>query len=192
MTVLDVTSGRPAAPLLPYTWTYTWRKLPVPIKVNKVTISRYKAPSIIEYIDTESGEIIKTAQLRNDPRIPLQIHVGEIMLQRQTLINSLRKEVRDFAYFVLQFRNNRRGITPSIDSLVDWYASLHGKRISNVRRYVAVLEEAGFLAGSSLLSPLFQRTGKNIAPKDHLGEDFVATAKFMVMRQKVKSLLSSG
>lgn len=151
------------------------------ITINKVEVSRYQVFSVTEYLETAIGEIIKAADLRNDPRVPPQIHVGEIMLQRQALMNSLRKEVREFAYFVLQFRNNRRGITPAIDTLVAWHAQLNNKRVSNVRRYVEVLEEAGLLAGSSLLSPLFQCTGKKATTKDHLGEDFSATAKFMVM-----------
>ena len=189
MSVVDIGSGFKDHKLIPYTFLPVWRKLPIPVKINNVEVSRYQALSVGEYIDTNTGEIIQAADLRNDPRVPPQIHVGEIMAQRQALMNSLRKEVREFAYFVLQFRNNRRGITPAIDVLVEWYAQLHSKRVSNVRRYIKALEGAGLLAGSSLLSPLFQRTGKNRTAKDHLGEDFAALAKFMVMRPKIRSKL---
>jgi hypothetical protein len=160
--------------LHPYTTVMVWRKPSTAIRINNKLVSRYLAPSITEYLDLSTGEIIQASDLRNDPRIPPQIHVGEIILLRQALLDSLRKEVKEFALFVLHFRNNRRGITPEIETLVEWYARLHGKRPSNVRRYVTVLEKAGFLAGSSLLSRLFQNTGKRAMARDHLGEDVVA------------------
>jgi len=160
--------------LRPYTTVMVWRKLSMAIRINNKLVSRYLAPSITEYLDLCTGEIIQASDLRNDPRLPPQIHVGEIILLRQALLDSLRKEVKEFALFVLHFRNNRRGITPEIETLIEWYARLHGKRPSNVRRYVTVLEKTGFLAGSSLLSRLFQNTGKRAMARDHLGEDVVA------------------
>jgi hypothetical protein len=160
--------------LLPYTTVMVWRKLPNPIRINNKLVLRYKAPSITEYLDPSTGEIISASILKNDTRVPLQNYFGEIQLLRQYLMDSLRPEVKGFALFVLRFRNNRRGITPEISTLVEWYARLHNKRPSNVRRYVEVLEKAGFLAGSSLLSRLFQHTGKRTAASDHLGEDVAA------------------
>jgi hypothetical protein len=160
--------------LIPYTTVMVWRRLPKPTHINNKLVSRYEAPSITEYLDLSTGEIIPASRLRNDPRVPPQMYFGEIQLLRQSLMDSLRPEVRKFALFVLRFRNNRRGITPEIGTLVNWYARLHNKRPSNVRRYVDVLEKTGFLAGSSLLSRLFQHTGKHAVASDHLGEDVVA------------------
>jgi hypothetical protein len=184
--VVDITSDVRDSLLLPYTTSLKWRRLPTAITIHGSQVTRYQAPYVTEYIDLSTGEIMQAADLRNDPRVPPQIHLGEIMLQRQALMNSFRNEVREFAYFVLQFRNNRRGITPTVDTLSKWYAWIHEKRVSNVRRYVNTLEKAGLLAGSSLLSPLFQRTGKNKTTRDHLGEDFAASAKFMMLRSKMK------
>jgi hypothetical protein len=177
--------------LFPYTSSLKWRKLPVAITIDGSEVTRYQAPFIEEYIDVTSGEIIKAANLRNDPRVPPQIHVGEIMLQRQALLKSLRREVREFAFFILQFRNDRRGITPGIDTLVEWYARIYNKRPSNIRRYITVLEKVGFLAGTSLLSPLFQRTGKTKTTKDHLGEDAEASVKLLSLSTKGKRKLTS-
>lgn len=168
--------------LLPYTIVMEWRRLPKAIRLNNKLVLRYKAPCITEYLDVETGEIIHASILRNDPRVPSQIHLGEILLLRQALLDSLRREVRQFALFVLCFRNNRRGITPGIETLVEWYARLHGKRPSNVRRYVAVLEDKGLLAGSSLLSRLFQRTGNRALANEHLGEDVEARRKYFALR----------
>lgn len=172
--------------LLPYTTVLVWRNLPRPIFINNELVTRYKASKITEYLDSTTGEIIKASDLRKDPRVPIEIHFGEILLLRQALLDSMRREVKEFALFVLHFSNNRRGVTPEIDTLVDWYARLKGKRPSNVRRYVKVLEDVGFLASSSLLSPLFQRTGKRLNARDHLGEDVVARRIYFAM------LLKSG
>lgn len=194
-TQLDIRPELKESLLFPYRIDTKWRKVAKAMTINGSEVTRYKAPFVEEYIDLSTGEIIKTVHLRNDPRVPPQIYVGEIMLQRQAMMNSFRKEVREFAYFVLKFRNNRRGITPTIDTLVEWYARINEKRVSNVRRYVNVLERAGLLAGSSLLSPLFQSTGKTKTTKDHLGEDFSASTQFMVMSLKAKpgwSLPSQG
>lgn len=175
--------------LWPYTTVLVWRKLPKAIYINKTLVTRYKAPKITEYLDLSTGEIIEASNLRNDPRVPPQLHVGEIQLLRQALIDSLRKEVREFALFILHFRNNRRGISPEIGTLVEWYALIFKKRPSNVRRYVKALQGASFLAGESLLSPLFQRTGKTVTSKDHLGEDAAARSTLLKIRIKATSRL---
>jgi hypothetical protein len=189
--LLDITSDTTDPQLLSYTTELKWRKLPTTITVNGREVSRYQAPHVTEYIEVSTGEIIKASELRHDPRVPPQIHVGEIMFLRQALMESLRKEVRAFAFFILQFRNNRRGVTPEIGTLVELYASLHNKRASNVRRYVTTLRNAGFFAGESLLSPLFQRTGKTVMSKDHLSEDAMARGRLLKMRMKATSAQTS-
>jgi hypothetical protein len=173
--------------LHPYTTGVVWRKLPNAILINNKLVIRYQAPKIVEYLDLTTGEIINASALRHDPRVPPQIHIGEIQLLRESLLASLRKEVREFALFVLHFRNDRRGTSPEIATLVEWYALINKKRPSNVRRYVKALQEASFFAGESLISPLFQRTGKTLTSKDHLGEDAAARSMLMKIRLKMKS-----
>jgi hypothetical protein len=95
--------------LRPYTLGIVWRKLPKAIFINNKLVTRYKAPKIIEYVDLSTGEIFQASNLRNNPKVPPQIYVSEIQLLRQSLLASLRKEVREFAQFILSFRNNRRG-----------------------------------------------------------------------------------
>lgn len=173
--------------LRPYTIGVEWRKLPKAVLIDNKLVVRYQAPKIIEYLDLTTGEIIQASTLRHDPRVPLQIYIGEIQLLRESLLASLRKEVREFALFVLHFRNDRRGISPEIRTLVEWYALINNKRPSNVRRYVKSLQDASFLAGESLISPLFQRTGRTVTSKDHLGEDSAARSMLMKIRLKMKS-----
>lgn len=176
--------------LRPYACVMVWRNLPTATYINKKLVTRYKAPKITEYLDMSTGEIIQAAKLKNDRRVPPEIHVGEIQMLRKYLLGSLRKEVREFAMFVLQFRNSRRGVSPEIDTLVDWYSRIHGKRPSNVKRYVATLRESSFFAGESLLSLLFQRTGKKATSKDHLGEDASARSILLKIRLKARSNLN--
>jgi hypothetical protein len=100
-----------------------------------------------------------------------EIRLGESVLLRETALASLRPEVRRFAEFVLKFRNRRRGITPGIDTLVQWYGQYTGARADNVRRYVPRLFDAGVLVGESVVGPLFQYAGKGLAAASHTGED---------------------
>jgi len=176
--------------LHPYTSVMVWRKLPKATYIGGRLVTRYKAPKVTEYLDMRTGEIIQAACLRNDRRVPQEIHVGEIQMLRKCLMDSMRKEVREFAMFVVQFRNSRRGVTPEIEVLVNWYSRIHRKRPSNVKRYVETLREKSFFAGESLLSPLFQRTGKKLTSKDHLGEDAAARSILLKIRLKAISRLN--
>jgi hypothetical protein len=169
----------------PYTVTNELRKLNAPIRINGEQIVRYKAPCITAYVDMQTGEVIAAKVLKDNPEVlPTDVwptvRTSERMLQREFILGSLREEVREFAVFILQFRNQRRGVTPGIDQLVKWYAILSGKQACHVRRYVKPLEEAGVVAGSSVLGPLFQIAGKGVSASKHLGEDAEAARKFML------------
>lgn len=126
-----------------------------------------KVRSITSYIDMSTGEIIKAEDLS----IGI-LDLREKLPARAKALASLRPEVRAFAFFVLRFVNKRRGITPGIDMLCQWFGQLNGKQTGHVRRYVPALLKAGILAGDTLLGPLFQRTGGTA--RSHLGEDFRA------------------
>jgi hypothetical protein len=126
-----------------------------------------------EYVDVETGEILPATEF---PTLTL----GPKLEQRSAVLSKLRPEVRAFASFVLKFSNKRRGITPGIDTLCQWYADLHGKRGCDVRRYIKPLLETKVLMHGSLLGPLFQRTGGRT--RDHLGEHENASAIYLRMR----------
>jgi hypothetical protein len=165
----------------PYSITHEMRKLTPPIRINGEKVIRYRAPVVTEYVDMKTGEIIQAAALPKDLEVWPIVHFSERVLQREFILTSLRKEVREFAVFVLAFRNQRRGVTPGVDELAKWYANLTGQQACHVRRYVPRLEAAGVLAGSSLLCPLFQIAGNNTTTSTHLGEDFRAYANFVLM-----------
>ena len=183
--MLKITSASDTPRYRPYTVTNELKKLSTPIRINGEQIVRYKAPCITEYVDMETGEIIAAAALKDNPKVlPTDVwptvRSSERMLQREFILGSLREEVREFAEFVLQFRNQRRGVTPGVDQLVKWYAILTDKQACHVRRYVKPLEEAGVIAGSAVLGPLFQIAGKGTTASAHLSEDFHASLNFML------------
>lgn len=130
-----------------------------------------KVRSVCEYIDLTTGELIPSGQLS-----VAVLDLRDKYSAREDALASLRPEVRSFAFFVLRFANKRRGITPGVRTLCQWYGHLHGKQAQHVRRYVSSLVRAGILAGDALLGPLFQRTGGRAG--DHLGEDFRAWCIF--------------
>lgn len=165
----------------PCSITHEMRKLKTPIRINGEKVDRYRAPLIIEYVDMETGEIIPAAAVSKDSEVWPTFHFSERVLQREFILASLRKEVREFALFVIAFSNKRRGVTPGVDELVKWYARLTGQRACHVRRYVPRLEKMKVLAGASLLGPLFQIAGSTATTGIHLGEDFRACEKFMRM-----------
>lgn len=95
---------------------YRMRSLKYPMAVpgkRGKKIDAYLAPVVTEYLDTETGEILKADDLRRENRHDFYqpFHASERVLQREAVLNSLRPEVRKFALFVLKFRNHRRGIT---------------------------------------------------------------------------------
>lgn len=162
-------ANKPLEVLTPWRWKYQHRDLPEPIIYGGKCIDSYLALKVTEYVDTETGEIFPAKDLLKSKRIR-EIHAGEFSLMRSTLLAALRPEVRPFAEYVLKFRNARCGITPGINTLATWYAELHGKRASNVRRLIPALYKGGILAGESLASPLFQygrgTRGSRLVPED--------------------------
>ena len=71
---------------------------------------RYK---VIEYVNIKTGEIIPYSFAK-------QIGITEfdyepLTEERNEILESFRKEVREFALFVLIFRNKRRGLSPNIE-----------------------------------------------------------------------------
>ncbi|SDY99905.1 hypothetical protein SAMN05518854_103211 [Variovorax sp. YR266] len=137
--------------------------------------------SVHEYLDTGTGEIIPADQL-NIPVLDLR----ERLPARAKALASLRFEVQQFATFVLRFANLRRGITPGIGVLCQWYAEMHSRRSQDVRRYIPALHKAGVLAGETLLGPLFQRTGGKA--REHLGEEYRAACIYSRLRMKAQPI----
>jgi len=181
---------------IPWTVVMKHREIDPPIpryfqlneKLIRKVVQSYRAPVITEYLDTHTGEILEAKAIRKDKEFWPELHFSERCLQREFILNSLRPEVREFALFVLRFRNKRRGVTPGFGQLVKWYAELEGKRPDNVRRYINPLEDAGIIAGDSLLGPLFQIAGMSVAVGEHLCEDSNAFSRLVLMRLRQRGM----
>lgn len=188
--VLDDSKDAVEARYIPWTVVMKFREIETPIMLHSKRVTSYRAPVITEYVDTLTGEILQATELRNDKELWQVMYASERCMQREFILSSLRPEVREFALFVLRFRNQRRGVTPSFEGLVKWYAELSGKRPDNVRRYIPVLTDAGIIAGESLLGPLFQIAGKSVAAGEHLCEDSNAYSRLVLIRLRQRGMES--
>lgn len=149
------------------------RKLSTPIIVDGRIVTRLPQYEVIEYVNVFTGEIISAEQAK-ELGIKPGIDVSILAMQREYVLNLLRREVREFALFLLKFRNNRRGITPDANEICKMYAEIHGLRASHVRRNIPKLKAAGILESIYMLTPLFQKAGKSMTARQHLSEDFKA------------------
>lgn len=149
------------------------RKLSTPIIVDGRIVTRLPQYEVIEYVNVFTGEIISAEQAK-ELGIKPGIDVSILAMQREYVLNLLRQEVREFALFLLKFRNNRRGITPDANEICKMYAEIHGLRASHVRRNIPKLKAAGILESIYMLTPLFQKAGKSMTARQHLSEDFKA------------------
>ena len=95
---------------------------------------------VVDYVDITSGEIIdaKTIQAQG-----MKVIRPEARRRREEKLNSLRKEVRNFAVFLLKFRSQLGGLLIPLDGLVKWYGALEGKDAKHIRRYLPRLIDAG-------------------------------------------------
>jgi len=141
-------------------------------KVNR----RVPHPVVKEYVDISTGEILSARRVL---QIGIKPYNYVLIRQQQILVlGLLRKEVLNFANFLLMFRNKRRGISPDLDTICKWYADAHGVRKADVTRYVKPLKECGILASDTLMGPLFQIAGRNTTAVDHLSEDLDASIRY--------------
>lgn len=169
--------------LHPYSFTKNRNKrLQIPILVNGSEVFLIEDYSVKEYVDIKTGKIVQAELVHKECNIK-EIDYGVMVMQRQYLLSKLRKEVREFALFVLKFRNKRRGITPTIKVLCQWYAEIKGTRPDHVYRYIPKLQSGGILSKDSpdVMTPLFQISGSNTTAKYHLSEMSNANSIFTMM-----------
>lgn len=158
-------------------------KLETPVLLNGKVVYRVDKLTAT-FVDQETGELLteKEARALGYPAFDY----GIMILQKEYILSNLRKEVRGFADFILQFRNKRRSLTPGINELCEWYAIYTGKRADHVRRYIPVLVEVGILIKDNpdTLMPLFQHNDKSAKSVDVVSEMFAAVVKFDTILMK--------
>ena len=148
------------------------------------TVSRYVDQTYVtEYVDMSTGEILTPRQVKRLGIVEFDYKTTK--LQQDAVLSTLRTESKEFANFVLRFRNKRRGLSPNIEKICEWYAEYTGQLPYNVQRMVPTLKKAGILASDTLMMPLFQIPGRSTKASEHLSEDFVAEEVFEeLMRRK--------
>lgn len=146
------------------------------LKSGKEVTRKFNSIVAKEYVDFSTGEIISAISAR---KLGIsELNARFIKLQQELVLNNLNKPLREFAKFVLLFRNLRRGITPDIETLCKWYAEYKGLNPKNTKHYIEDIKNSGILASDTLLMPLFQLAGKHTKGSDHLSEDFNAAEVF--------------
>jgi len=128
----------------------------------------YTTVKVKSYIDCMTLEIIPAHEFAAKPGAKGSIRVGELVYQREAAFARLRLEVRPFARFVLEFRDQRRGLTPDLKTLAKWYADMTGKNASDVRRYIPRLDQAGICKQDGTMYPIFQRADSKASRRSHL------------------------
>ena len=137
---------------------------------------------IVEYVDIDTGEIIPKEKAQIKEIRP------EAMLERFRRLDTLRQEVRDFTTFLLHFRNQACGFLVPMEMIVGWYAALHKKRPSNVRRYLPALIEAGILQDHFNLEKIFMVNNPNRKAHNAKGDLTKAQVVYDTIRLKSKPI----
>lgn len=126
-----------------------------------------RKPLVTEYIDLATGEVIDAESAQ---RLGVRSIRPDAMLRRYKKLDSLRKEPREFANFLLKFRDGRCKFLMPIDTIVDWYSKLTGKELHHVRRYFQTLVNAEILDADQVLNEDFMIhnpcAGKGVAKGD--------------------------
>jgi len=144
---------------------------------------RFVRHKVIEYVNLKTGEIIPFSFAK-------QMGVSEfdyepLTQERNEILDSLRKEVKEFAMFVLMFRNKRRGLSPNIEQVMDYYSKFSGMRKNNIKSRLLPAIMNTVLFSSTLMMPPFQINDKKSTAREHLQEDFIAEHRFFeLMRRK--------
>jgi len=139
------------------------------IKTVRVGDQKFQQPICTEWIDMEAGELMTAKEFKAyGIPVPAQFRYGLRMLEQEHILNTLRREVRDFAAFLMLMRNSAGGFVRSMDELMTAYAEKGGSltarqladRKGNLKKMVGKLIEVGILNNERMLSKLFMRLGK--------------------------------
>lgn len=147
---------------------------------GKRHISILGYPQVVEYIDLETGEIIRRGEAKKMGQIEIDFSI--LALQRAYILSQLSPKGLDFAKYVLRFRNARGGISPSLPVLVSSYSTLFQLDRSNVSRLAKQLLERGVLSSDQLCSEHFQLYDSEATRTAHTKIEEAHIAKAEILR----------
>lgn len=102
-----------------------------------------------EYLDLNTGELIPRGKLQMVEVRP------DARTRREQKLNALRAEVRDFAVFLLRFRNKGGDFLVSLKDLIKWYSMMKHKSVKHINRYLPKLVDAAVLDFDLMLNEDF-------------------------------------
>lgn len=126
---------------------------------------------VYEYLDLNTGEIITAESAKHHGMKAVR---PDAMLRREQKLNQLRKEVRQFAVFLLKFRSQLGGFLVELDQLVKWFGEHEGKEAKHIRRYLPRLIDGGILDFDHRLNPDFMWFDPEVGKSGVRGEAFTA------------------
>lgn len=101
---------------------------------------------VVEYVDMETGEIVSSKDAHTKYGVT-EIRSGLRKVREKKML-SLTKSQRDFANFILKFRNKSCGFLVPFDKICKWYSIYSNTRLDSVKRQVKSLIDAGILEDS--------------------------------------------
>ena len=137
---------------------------------------RFTRHKVTEFLDLTTGEIISSQKAK---KLGVTEYDYEpLTWERNTILGEFRKEVLDFARFVLKFRNKRRGVSPNVQGVAVYYSKYTGKRADDIQRRIVPKLYGTLLANDTLLMPPFQRNDRSATAAEHIAENTIAEFTF--------------
>lgn len=121
---------------------------------------------VTEYLDMTTGEIIFPITVQ---KMGVRTIRPEAGIRRRKKLDALRKEPREFANFILRFRDNRCGFLVPLPEIVKWYSKTTDKTPFHVRRYFGPLIQGGILDSSTMLNEDFMVNNPHSGKSDAKG-----------------------
>lgn len=145
-----------------------------------------RKPLVTEYVDVTTGEIYDAETAY---KLGVRAIRPDAMMRRTKKLDSLRKEPREFANFLLKFRDGRCKFLVPLDTIISWYSKLTGKDTHHIRRYFPSLVKAEILDDDLMLNEDFMINNPNAGKAAAKGDLFRAHNIFDQMMLKKNSPL---
>jgi len=140
---------------------------------------RGKIKKVIEYLDVKTGEIIPS------DKAGIKVIKPDAMLERLNRLDALKDSVKDFALFLLSFRNKACGFLVPIEVIVKWYSIYSSKQVQHTRRLIQSLIQAKILSNEYELESIFMINNPHREWKDAKGDLCRAQVIFEIKMLKI-------
>lgn len=137
-----------------------------------------------EYLDLSTGEILEASIAKT---MGVTVIRPDTASRRLRKLRTLRKEPRDFARFLLRFRDRQCKFLVSMETLVSWYAHITGRAAKNIRRYFEALIRGGILEEDLMLQEDFMVKHPRAGKESTKGDTFRAHTILSLLRLKQRA-----